>query len=165
MTRATDARSVARQPLRWDAVDAALDSRDPSVREHVRRYLATEGASGFLEGGVPNLVLTTVGRRTSRLHRTALWFGEDDGRYVLVASGSAVSERHPAWYLNVVAHPAVHVQVRASRFLATARTAAGEERERLWTLMTALAPVYRTHYQRSTRRAIPIVVLEPKEHP
>lgn len=165
MTRGTNDRSLTRQAAPWDAVDAALDSRDPSVRDHVRRYLATDGASGYLAGGVPNLVLTMVGRRTGRLHRTALWFGEDRGRYVLVASGSTISDRHPAWYLNVAAHPEVHVQVRDRRFLALARTAAGAERQRLWELMTELAPIYRTHYAPNSRREIPVVVLEPKEHP
>lgn len=144
----------------WDAVDRARDSRDPSVVEHVHRYLATDGASGYLEGGVPNLLLTVVGSRSGALHRTALFFGEDEGRCVLVASGGGITHVHPAWYLNVVVHPEVHVQVRGERFLARARTAEGGERARLWTLMTELAPVYRTHYEPLTRRVIPVVVLE-----
>lgn len=48
----------------------ALDSPDPSVAEHVRRYLATNGESGYREGGVTNLVLTHRGRRTGKLYRT-----------------------------------------------------------------------------------------------
>ncbi|WP_446222834.1 hypothetical protein ACTWPB_24195 [Nocardia sp. IBHARD005] len=42
------------------------DSPDRSVTDHVRRYLATDGRDGFLEGGTTNLVLTTIGRRTYR---------------------------------------------------------------------------------------------------
>ncbi|MFD3460246.1 hypothetical protein ACFWVM_11080 [Nocardia fluminea] len=30
------------------------DSPDPSVTDHVRRYLATDGRDGFLEGGTTN---------------------------------------------------------------------------------------------------------------
>jgi deazaflavin-dependent oxidoreductase (nitroreductase family) len=144
----------------WDRIDEARDSRDPSVVEHVHRYLATDGASGYLEGGVPNLLLTVVGRRSGILHRTALFFGEDDGRYVLVASGGGITHTHPAWYRNVIAHPEVHVQIRGERFRARAYTAEGAERERLWRLMTEIAPVYRTHYEPLTRRVIPVVVLE-----
>ncbi|WP_419994977.1 nitroreductase family deazaflavin-dependent oxidoreductase [Streptomyces boninensis] len=135
------------------------DSPDPSVAEHVRRYLATDGASGHLEGGVTNLVLTHRGRATGKLRRTGLFYGEDDGRYVLVASGSAITHTHPQWYLNLTADPEVQVQIRADRFTARARTAEGEERERLWGLMTELAPVYRTYAERSAR-VIPVVVLE-----
>jgi F420H(2)-dependent quinone reductase len=122
----------------------ALDSPDPSVAEHVHRYLATNGESGYREGGVTNLVLTHRGRRTGKLYRTGLFYGEDDGRYVLVASGSAITHTHPQWYL---------------RFTARARTAEGMERERLWRLMVELAQVYRT-YEAHSRRVIPVVVLE-----
>jgi F420H(2)-dependent quinone reductase len=144
----------------WDSIEDVLDSPDRSVTEHVRRYLATDGADGYLEGGVPNLVLTVVGRRSGKLRRTGLFFGEDAGRYVLVASGSGISDRHPEWYLNVVAYPEVHVQVGADRFLARARTAEGDERERLWAMMAERAPVYRTYYEPRSRRVIPVVVLE-----
>lgn len=143
-----------------------FDSPDPSVAEHVRRYIATDGESGHLEGGVTNLVLTHRGRTTGKLYRTGLFYGEDDGRYVLVASGSAITHTHPQWYRNVVANPEVGVQIRAERFTARARTAQGAERERLWRLMVELAPVYRTYEARS-RRVIPVVVLErvELEHP
>lgn len=149
----------------WDALDDVVDSRDPSVAAHVRRYLRTDGADGYLEGGVPNLVLTVVGRRSGRLLRTALFFGEDAGRFILVASGSAITRTHPGWYLNLVAKPEVHVQVRDRRFVAVARTAEGEERERLWRKMTALAPVYQTYYAPNTPREIPVVILEPRQEP
>ncbi|MGI5170499.1 nitroreductase/quinone reductase family protein [Spirillospora sp. CA-253888] len=139
--------------------DDATDSPDPSVAEHVRRYLATDGRDGYLEGGMTNLVLTVKGRRSGRWLRTGLFFGEDDGRYVLIASGSAVTHTHPAWYLNLVAHPEVGVQILGERFTARARTAEGPERERLWRVMTELAPVYHTYEARS-RREIPVVVLE-----
>ncbi|MFI7640706.1 nitroreductase/quinone reductase family protein [Nonomuraea sp. NPDC049400] len=139
--------------------DDAADSPDSSVAEHVRRYLATDGRDGYLEGGVTNLVLTVKGRKSGRWLRTGLFFGADDGRYVLVASGSAITHTHPSWYLNVVANPEVGVQILGERFTARARTAEGPERERLWRVMTELAPVYRTYEVRS-RRQIPVVVLE-----
>jgi deazaflavin-dependent oxidoreductase (nitroreductase family) len=142
----------------WDEARVS-DSPDRSVAEHVARYLATDGRDGYLEGGVPNLVLTTVGRRTGALRRTALFFGEDDGRFVLVASGSALGTGHPQWYLNVEAEPEVHVQVRGERFVARARTAEGPERVRLWRLMTEHAPVYH-RYAAASQREIPVVVLE-----
>lgn len=43
-----------------------LDSPDRSVAEHVRRYVATDGRDGYLEGGVPKLVLTVTGRTSGR---------------------------------------------------------------------------------------------------
>lgn len=140
----------------------ATESPDPSVAEHVRRYLDTDGASGHLEAGVTNLLLTHRGRKTGRLHRTALFYGQDGGSYVLVASGSVVTATHPQWYLNLVEHPEVEIQVLDRRFVVRARTAEGAERTRLWGLMVRLAPVYRAYEARSPR-VIPVVVLEPVE--
>lgn len=143
----------------WDDQQPATDSPDESVAEHVRRYLETDGEDGFTEGGMTNLVLTTVGRRTGGLRRTGLFFTEDDGRYILVASGAVASPKHPNWYLNLVHNPEVRVQIRADKFAALARTAVGEERTRLWRLMTSLAPVY-YEYEARCRRLIPVIVLE-----
>ncbi|MFI6518092.1 nitroreductase family deazaflavin-dependent oxidoreductase [Spirillospora sp. NPDC050679] len=136
-----------------------VDSPDPSVTEHVRRYVATDGESGYMEGGMTNLVLTYRGRNSGKLYRTGLFFGRDGDSYVLVASGSVITHTHPQWYLNVVADPEVEVQILGERFTARARTAEGAERERLWKLMVEQAPVYRT-YEARTRRTIPVVVLD-----
>ncbi|MFE3459513.1 nitroreductase/quinone reductase family protein [Nocardiopsis aegyptia] len=140
---------------------AVTDSPDPSVTDHVRRYLATDGEDGYLEGGTTNLVLTTVGRRTGLRRRTGVFFGRDGDRYVLVASGSVPgAPTPPHWYRNLLAHPEAHVQVRAERLTVRAREVHGKEYERLWRKMTHEAPVYH-HYARRTRYGIPIVVLEP----
>ncbi|MFG3439273.1 nitroreductase/quinone reductase family protein [Nonomuraea sp. NPDC047897] len=45
-----------------------------------------------------DLLLTTRGRRTGELRRTALVYGVDSDRYILVASDRGAN-RHPAWYL------------------------------------------------------------------
>ncbi|MEV2253830.1 nitroreductase/quinone reductase family protein [Streptomyces sp. NPDC050147] len=141
------------------AREKVIESPDPSVAEHVRRYVATDGASGHREGGMTNLVLTHRGRKTGRHYRTGLFYGQDAGRYILVASGSDITHTHPQWYLNLAADPEVQVQILADRFAARARTAEGAERERLWRLMTELAPVYRT-YEAKSRRTIPVVILD-----
>ncbi|MBB5074805.1 nitroreductase/quinone reductase family protein [Nonomuraea endophytica] len=134
------------------------DSRDRSVAEHVRRYLATDGRDGYMEGGMTNLILTTVGRKSGLRRRTGLFFGQDADTYVLVASGSAYGAPLPDWYLNTVANPEVDVQILADRFKAHARTTTGAERARLWTMMLTLAPAYRP-YAATALQEIPIVTL------
>jgi proline iminopeptidase len=138
------------------------------IREHVQRYLASNGADGHMwdsrerggPGPLPTLLLVTRGRKSGRPLTLPLIYGESGGSYVVIASkGGAPS--HPAWYVNLTANPDVSVQVGAKRFEATARTASGEERERLWKQLAAIFPPYET-YQKSTSRQIPVVVLEPK---
>jgi deazaflavin-dependent oxidoreductase (nitroreductase family) len=127
--------------------------------EHVRRYLETDGEVGYRwRNGAPILILTTTGRRSGEPRLKPLIFGEDDGRYVVVASRGG-AKHHPGWYLNLAADPDVHVQVKADRFPARARTAAGDERERLWKRMAEIWPAYDDYRQR-TDREIPVVVLE-----
>ena len=87
-----------------------------------------------------------------------LIFGEDGGSQVLVASRGGAPQ-HPAWYLNLEANPEVGVQVKADKFRARARTAEGEERERLWKAMNEIWPHY-DEYQTKTTRQIPVVVLD-----
>ena len=127
--------------------------------EHVRRYLETDGEVGYRwRNGAPILILTTRGRRSGEERLKPLIFREDDGRYVVVASKGG-APRHPDWYLNLRADPDVHVQVKADRFRARARTAEGEERERLWRRMAEVWPAY-DDYRQKTDREIPVVVLE-----
>lgn len=127
-------------------------------QEHVRRYRETDGEVGYLWRGVPTLILTTTGRRSGRQRSTPLIFAEDGDAYVIVASKGG-APRHPAWYLNLVDHPKVEVQVKGDRFEALARTAGPGERERLWRLMAGIWPDYDVYQERTTRQ-IPVVVLE-----
>lgn len=126
--------------------------------EHVRRYRETDGEVGYLWNGAPALILTTTGRTTGQPRDSALIFGADGDRCVIVASMGG-APMHPQWYLNLVANPEVQVQVKGDRFTARARTADGDERERLWQLMTGIWPNY-DQYQERTDRVIPVVVLE-----
>ncbi|HEY7756424.1 MAG TPA: nitroreductase family deazaflavin-dependent oxidoreductase [Actinomycetota bacterium] len=134
------------------------DSPTRWVARHVRRYVETDGRSGHRWSGVHTLLLTTRGRKTGKLRRTALIYGRDGDRHVIVASQGG-AEHHPQWYLNLVADPQVGVQVGAERFDATARPATGRERARLWRAMVEIWPDYE-RYQAKTEREIPVVMLE-----
>jgi deazaflavin-dependent oxidoreductase (nitroreductase family) len=128
-------------------------------KEHVDRYRETGGEEGHDWKGTVTLLLTTTGRRSGEQRTTPLIYQPDGDRYVIVASQGGADE-HPAWYFNLSADPAVEVQVKDDRFDATASTAEGEERARLWKLMTATWPAY-DKYQTRTDRQIPVVVLTP----
>src|SRR5262245_56133596 len=97
------------------------DLRDPTdpapgwQLDHLREYVATDGADGHLWRGVPTLLLTTAGRKTGQARRTPLIYGEDAGRYLLVASKGG-SPDHPAWYYNLAADPNVLVQIKGDVF-------------------------------------------------
>jgi deazaflavin-dependent oxidoreductase (nitroreductase family) len=139
---------------------SVTDSPNEWVADHIRRYVATGGADGHeWKPGVPTLLLTTTGRKSGLRRRTALIYATDGADYLVVASSGGAPD-HPAWYKNLAADPAVHLQVGAAELDATARTATGAERDRLWPLVTAVWPAY-DDYQARTDREIPVVVLTP----
>ena len=137
------------------------DSPVDWVAEHTQRYLDSGGEDGHeWRPGVPTLLLTTTGRKSGVKRRTALIYGRDNADYVVVASQGG-AHTHPAWYLNLEANPEAEIQVFDEVLPAVARTALGEERERLWALMRQIWPAY-DEYQTRTDREIPVVVLTPR---
>ena len=128
------------------------------VADHIRRYVESGGTRGHTFNGNDALLLTTRGRRTGRLRRTALYYGRDGERYVLVAT-AVRGGADPAWYLNVLHNPGVVVQVRSEIFAAIATPATASERPRLWGLMVDVVPKYLDYEQRAGRD-LAVVVIE-----
>lgn len=124
--------------------------------EHVRVYRETGGQRGYDWRGTTILLLTTEGRRSGESRTTPLIHRTDGDRWVVVASKGG-SPSHPGWFENLQANPEVTIQVRDERVPARASTAEGEERDRLWSLMTEVWPAY-DDYQAKTDRQIPVVV-------
>ncbi len=136
-----------------------MSDEDLFGQEHVQAYTDTDGERGYhWKNGTTVLLLTTTGRKSGQQRVMPLIFREDEGRQVVVASKGGAPE-HPAWYLNLRDAPDVQVQVKGARFTATARTAEGEERDRLWKKLTEVWPDYDA-YQTKTDRQIPVVILE-----
>jgi deazaflavin-dependent oxidoreductase (nitroreductase family) len=139
--------------------EEVFDSPTRWVAQHVRGYVETDGRKGHRWwGGVHTLLLTTRGRRTGKLRRTALIYGRDGDRYLVVASRGG-ADKHPSWYLNLAANPDVEGQVGADKFTARALTATARQKPRLWGLMASIWPEY-DRYQAKSKRDIPVVVLE-----
>jgi deazaflavin-dependent oxidoreductase (nitroreductase family) len=143
--------------------EEVFDNPQGWVARHIRSYVETDGRQGHRWNGVHTLLLTTRGRKSGRLRRTALIYGRDDGRYLVVASQGG-AEKHPSWYLNLTENPEVEVQVGVDKFTARAITATRKEKPRLWRSMTSIWPEY-DRYQARTKREIPVVVLERRSSP
>jgi deazaflavin-dependent oxidoreductase (nitroreductase family) len=125
-----------------------------------RRLLPLTGGRLSLAIGQPVLCLEVRGAKSGKIRRTPLLFTEVDGELVIVASATGVP-KHPAWYRNLVANPRVKVYAPQGRTgTYEARTAAGEERERLWEEVVGLYKGFEVYEQRTSGiRQIPIVVL------
>ena len=141
-----------------DNEENVTDSPTGWVLKHVREYVESDGNKGARKWGSPSLLITTRGRRTGTLRRTALFYGTDGGRYLVVPSNGGAA-KPPAWYLNLLDDPKVRIQVGDEKFDAVARVASAAEKPSLWKVMTAIYPTYDA-YQARTKRDIPVVIIE-----
>jgi len=57
--------------------EEVFDSPTGWVAKHIRRYADSDGRNGHRWNGVQTLLLTTRGRRSGKLRRTALIYGRD----------------------------------------------------------------------------------------
>jgi deazaflavin-dependent oxidoreductase (nitroreductase family) len=120
------------------------------------------GRLGWTLGRMTAVELHTTGRRSGRRRSTMLSAPISDGnRFVLIASKGG-ADRHPEWYLNLVADPEVELTVRNRTYRMRARTATAAEKAELWPTIVKMNPGY-AGYQRKTDRDIPVVICEPVE--
>lgn len=141
-------------------------SEIPWIAEHIELYKtdpekahmwdsAPVGGPGIL----PTLLLTTTGRKSGEPRSLPLIYGTVGDSYAVIASKGGLPT-HPLWYLNLEAQPKCELMVGAKAVSARARTATGEERDRIWAQMAEIYPPY-LDYQKATQREIPVVVLDP----
>lgn len=129
------------------------------VAEQVRLYETTGGVKGGTMMGKPCVILTSKGRRTSKLRKTPLMRVEHDGIYAVVASlGGA--PKNPVWYYNLLANPHATIQDGPDVHDLRAREVTGGEKATWWARAVEVWPGYDT-YQSKTDRVMPLVVLEP----
>ena len=140
-----------------------VDSPVGWVQDHIRSYVDSNGQEGHIWRGVPTLLLTTTGRKSGELRRTALIYGRDGEDFVIVASKGG-APNNPLWYENLVADQKVTIQVGPEVFDCEASTyeesgAAGEHRQKVWDSLVSIWPGF-AEYQTKTARRIPLVCLK-----
>ncbi len=140
----------------------------PWIKEHIELYRtdpakAHDWDSSSLGGpGVlPTLLLTTTGRNSGEPRSLPLIYGNLGDSYAIIASKGGMPT-HPLWYRNLEANPRCELMVGAKAVTATARTAEGEERQKIWDQLAKIYPPY-LDYQKATERTIPVLVLDPVE--
>jgi deazaflavin-dependent oxidoreductase (nitroreductase family) len=132
----------------------------PREMQEINRKLITEFRENGRElPGRPILLLTTVGARTGQRRTTPMMFVRLDGRLLVIAS-NAGAPKHPDWYRNLVANPAVTVEAEGREYAATATPAKGADRDELFGRIVAKYPFFADH-QKGIERTIPVVELTP----
>ncbi|GCE09869.1 hypothetical protein KDAU_71980 [Dictyobacter aurantiacus] len=113
---------------------------------------------GKVEGWAPLILLTTKGARSGQERIIPLMYVPDGDRILAVASKGG-NPKHPDWYLNILAHPEVTVEVGNEKFTTAAKILTGEERARAYKRAAEVFPPY-AEYQQKTSREIPVIALD-----
>jgi deazaflavin-dependent oxidoreductase (nitroreductase family) len=121
----------------------------------IEEFRANEGR---VKGRASLILLTTTGAKTGQPRIIPL-MRVDDGNRLLAVASKGGAPKHPDWYLNVLAHPEVTVEVDSEKFTTTARVLTGKERERAFKRAVEVFPPY-GEYQKKTAREIPVIALE-----
>jgi len=130
---------------------------------HSVLYRSTRGLVGRRLVDNDMCLLTTTGRRSGKPHTVPLLYLRDGDRLVIVASWGG-RDRHPQWYLNLLADPAATVQVLGERWSVQAETVGANDRASWWPRILDAYDGYAV-YESRTDREIPVVFLNPTGGP
>ena len=126
-------------------------------RRQVKKLRSATGPEPATFMGFPVLLLTTVGAKTGAEHTHVLGgFPDGDGAWLVIASKGG-SATHPHWFVNLAKNPdRVWAQVGNQRFKAHVESLEGDEREKAYDRVVAVAKNY-AGYRTKTDREIPVV--------
>jgi len=116
-----------------------------------RRVLAATKGKYTLFGpaALPTLLLTTTGRKSGLPRIAALSYLREADRLLVLGSNWG-QKHHPAWSVNLQAHPQATVAMGGLEIPVTAALLDGEDRQRCLQRFLAY-PMYRAYRTRTTR--------------
>ena len=130
---------------------------------HRAVFRLTRGRLLGRAGGMPVVILTTIGHRSGRRRRTMLTAPVVDAERVVLVASYGGHSHNPHWFQNLLISPDVGVTMAGKpQRRMRARVADRTERAELWPQVVRAYPGY-DRYQQKTDRLIPLVVVEP--HP
>lgn len=124
--------------------------------ERVIKEFRTNG--GKVDGWAQLILVTTTGAKTGQ-ERIIPLMHVPYGNGVLAIGSKGGAEKHPEWYLNILAHPDVIVEVGNEKYETRARLLSGAEREKAFAKAMEVFPPY-AEYQRKAPREIPVIALD-----
>lgn len=132
----------------------------PWVQQQLKKIDAAGGDTSVVDVmGLPIVVVTMTGAKSSQPRRVPLMRVEHDGNYAAVGSKGG-DAKDPVWVNNIKADPHVTVLDGTQSHTLRSREITGDERAQWWDRCVAAYPPY-AEYQTKTDRLIPVFLLEP----
>ncbi|OBG77064.1 nitroreductase [Mycobacterium sp. E3298] len=150
---------VARNPAAYRRL--VLTGRPVAESLEALLRFATTGRFGVLDlVGLPNVQITTSGRKTGLARTATVQYVPLDGGLLVVGSNWG-RDRHPSWSANLKATQRVTVRRRGHRFVASVRLLTGAERDQAWSTAVAHWPNYQVAQDRAGPRKFRLFLLMP----
>jgi deazaflavin-dependent oxidoreductase (nitroreductase family) len=132
---------------RWFArLGRAVSTLDRRLQKVSRGRWTVLGRSSL-----PQLILTTTGRRSGEPREAVLLYAVDGDGWVLIGSNWG-QEHHPAWSGNLLADPHATVTIAGVTTPVVATLADDDERARLLPALLDVWPAYEVYAARSGRQ-------------
>jgi deazaflavin-dependent oxidoreductase (nitroreductase family) len=109
---------------------------------------------------VPSLILHTTGAKSGLERDSPLMCCPEPGGAMLVTGSNFARDTHPAWTVNLAAHPDAAVTVKGKRIPVRAVRIPDDELDATWSYIERQWPGYRG-YERSSGRTLRIFRLTP----
>jgi deazaflavin-dependent oxidoreductase (nitroreductase family) len=122
----------------------------------------TRGRSPLSGALVPSLVLHTIGAKSGLARDIPLMYCPEPPDHILIVGSNFGRPDHPAWTLNLLAHPDAAVTVKGRRFDVRAQLIDDREREAVWEHIQRQWPSYRK-YELTAHRELRIFRLTPAQ--
>ena len=127
-------------------------------RRTIEEFRASRGRPGGVLAGTPLVLIHHIGARSAAEHVTPLAYSTQGRDCLAIAASNGGSPKHPAWYHNLKANPAITVELGAERFPATAEEQLGPARAATWSKLVAEFPDL-AEFATRTDRSIPLFLL------
>ena len=132
----------------WNAFNAQV----------IEDFRVNGGNVGGGFAGAPMILITHIGAKSGKEYTSPLVYSLDGDKPVIIASKGGAPD-DPQWFRNLLANPAVTVEIGTEKYSGRARVAEGAERDRLFRAQADLMPNF-DEYATKTTRVIPVVVIE-----
>jgi deazaflavin-dependent oxidoreductase (nitroreductase family) len=128
------------------------------MKAHRFVYHHSGGWVGGNLGGIPMVLMYTIGARTGLVRMVPLQYypGAADG--ILVLASNNGQKNAPNWYHNLKAHPEIDIRIGHRRLRAHAEELSPERRAEVWPAMRKQNKAIDT-YARKAGRVLPIMLL------
>ncbi len=128
---------------------------------NIAEFRSNHGKLGGWFEGAPILLIHTFGRRTGKQRVNPVMYLKEGERYLVFASKGG-ADTHPDWFLNLMTHPDVQMEVGDDTIDVHAQEITGPEHDLLYKRQATLYPQF-GEYQRKTKRIIPVIALTKKK--